>query len=348
MSGKNFGGVLVIVALVLGVLYLSPADLLTPGVAADESQSVYHTRLIEFLPNAPPGWSRHVEEWSIAEGTYNLNANLTSKTIDAYVSISDHGGSFSVQEFWDRLLDPERNATTITVQGFQAVESEEDSRYFLRVNIHDRFFVSIYTNRDKATLYYFANVLDCNEIAAMEDSGSNAQGLQPVVRHTELREFLPDAPPGWEQNVDGLHVASGRYTVNTTTDFTTTDAYVGILDYGSTVSDQEFWDRLPEPDGETKEVTIKGFPAREEYVADVNYYILQVNLHNCLLVTIATPRDRETLYYFADSLNYNELAALAGTPADRKTPGFGFAMVVIALFGTAFIALNRRNHRYYR
>jgi len=343
MSKENLVYLIIIVVLLLSTIDLSPVGTATASEAAGGSQPIEHSELIGFLPDAPSGWTRQVEKWSKAGGIYDVSTNYASETIDAYVIISDHGSSVSVQEFLER---PEFEGVpkTVTVQGFQALELEGDSYYFLIVNINNRFLVTISTNRDKETLYYFADLIDCNGIAAMGDTGGKTQGSQPI-QHTELIEFLPDAPSGWVRKVEGLSIAEGTYNASTNTDFETMDAYVGILDHGSKVSEQEFWDRLPEPEGETKRVTIKGFQAKEEYVKDVNYYILHVNIHNRFLVTIFTNRDRETLYYFADSIDYNELATLDGNTEGGKIPGFELDCVIIALFAIAYIVLGSHKRR---
>jgi hypothetical protein len=340
MSRANFASFVILGLLLLGTLGLSTVGTSTPSEAAGGSQIVQHSELIRFLPDAPSGWSRQAEEWSIAEGTYNISANYPYpyERIDAYVSISDHGIRFSEQDFWDRFFGPERDTTAVTVQGFQARELEHDSSYFLGVNINNRFLVHIYTNRDRETLYYFADLIDCNGLAALGDAGGKTQGSQPV-QPTELIEFLPDAPSGWVREVEGLRFAEGTYNASTNTDFERMDAYVGIQDHGSTVSEQEFWDRLPEPEGEIKSVTIKGFQAREEYVTDFSYYILLVNIHNRFLVVITTARDRETLYYFADAIDYNELATLDESSEEVKTPGFEFGFVIIVLFTIEYLVL---------
>ena len=341
MNRVIFTYLIIIWVLLLGALGLSILSTTTASEAAGATQVVNHTTLIEFLPDAPSGWTRQVEEWSKAEGTYNVRTNYAPETIDAYVSISDHGSSVSVQEFFEHP-EFERVTKTVTVQGFQALELEGDSYYFLIVSVHNRFLVTISTNMDKGTLYQFVDLIDFEGIAALRDTVGKTQESQPV-QHTELIEFLPDAPSGWVRQVEGLSAAEGTYNASSIPDFETIDAYVGILDYGSKVSDPEFRDRLPEPEGETKRVTIKGFQAREEYVKDVNYYILQVIIDNRFLVIITTTWDRDTLYYFADSIEYKELAAFAGATERKKMPGFEFGFVFIAVF--AYILLKSSKGR---
>ena len=346
MSKASFASFVILGPLLLGAIVLSTVGTSTPSEAAGGSQMVPHSELIRFLPDAPSGWSRQADEWSIAEGTYNVSTNYPYpyERIDAYVSISDRGIRFSEQDFWDPRLELEGDATAVTVQGFQAREFDGDSSCALRVNINNRFSVHIYTTRDRETLYYFADLIDCNGIAAMGDAGGKTQGSQPV-RHTELIEFLPDAPSGWVREVEGLRIAEGSYNASTNTDFERRDAYVGILDRGSTVPEQEFWDRLPEPEGKIKSVTINGFQAREEYVQDIHYYILQVNIDNRFLVVITTARDLETLYYFADAIDYNELATFDGTSEEVKTPGFEFGFVIIAVFAIEYLVRESRKGR---
>jgi hypothetical protein len=171
---------------------------------------------------------------------------------------------------------------------------------------------------------------------------SEAAGGSQMVPNSELIRFLPDAPSGWNRQIDEWSIAEGTYNVSTNYSSETIDAYVIISDHGIRFSEQEFWDRLPEPEGEIKSVTVNGFQAREEYVQDFNYYILLVNIHNRFLVVITTARDRETLYYFADSIDYNELATLGETINGGEIPGFEFGFVIIAVFALEYIVRKSR------
>lgn len=77
--------------------------------------------------------------------------------------------------------------------------------------------------------------------------------------------------------------------------------------------------------GETKTVTIKGFQARKEYVKDVNYYILQVNIDNRFLVVITISLARETLYYFADSIEIKTNGLFLNVLERGLRPGFCYS-----------------------
>ena len=177
-------------------------------------------------------------------------------------------------------------------------------------------------------------------------TASDATGATQAVNHTKLIVFLPDAPSGWVRKVEGTSivskgwsVAEGTYNVSSNHDLEGFDAFVGILDYGSNVSEQEFWDRCPEfTNMETKTVTVKGFQAREQYDKDTNHYILQVNINNRFVVVIVTNRGKDTLYEFADAIDYKGIVALgrdteypAKSTEVGKTPGFELGLVIASV-----------------
>ncbi len=147
-----------------------------------------------------------------------------------------------------------------------------------------------------------------------------------AVPFSELIKFLPDAPSGWEsEEPNGMtftheggtwSMATESYLKSGTEDVT---ADVVITDYafytvGWTGAWQSFF-AYESTEGSAKTVTVKGLPAWEIYSKDTNDYALHVGVNDRFLVVIATNSDKDTLYDFANSINYNGIAALGGGAA---------------------------------
>jgi PGF-CTERM protein len=181
-----------------------------------------------------------------------------------------------------------------------------------------------------------------------------------AVHFTKLVSFLPDAPSGWEgEEPEGMMytIEEGAWSMATRSysklgeeDIT---AEAGIMDSAfSTVGWWAAWKGFyawETTEGYAKTTNVKGFPAWEAYTKDTNDYTLYVGINDRFMVFIQTNSDKDTLYKFANAIDYDGIAALAPAPAvtgqptpttteethaeppteEGKTPGFeaGFALV---------------------
>ena len=190
-----------------------------------------------------------------------------------------------------------------------------------------------------------------------------------AVHFNTLIEFLPDAPSGWTgEDPTGMtftheegtwSMATESYSKSGAEDVT---ADVVITDYalysvGWTAAWQGFY-AYESTEGHAKTVTVKGNPAWEAYTKDGDDYSLFVGINDRFMVFINTNSDKDTLYDFANSINYKGIAALGGgaappteteqpteTPATHgeeggETPGFEAVFAVVGLL--AVMALLRR------
>jgi PGF-CTERM protein len=114
-------------------------------------------------------------------------------------------------------------------------------------------------------------------------------------------------------------------------------------------------------EGYAKTANVKGFPAWEVYTKDSNDYGLYVGINDRFMVVISTNSDKDTLYKFANAIDYNGIAALGGgaapptgteqptqppttgTPAAPPTeeggevPGFEVVFAVAGLLAVAYL-----------
>jgi PGF-CTERM protein len=118
----------------------------------------------------------------------------------------------------------------------------------------------------------------------------------------------------------------------------------------------------------TTSTKVNGFPAWEVYNEDLKDYKLYVGINDRFLVLIDTDNsDRDTLYLFANSIDYNGIAALGGgggappaeieqeqptekptlppTPTPTPTPkppGFEAVFAIAGLLAVAYILRGRK------
>jgi len=158
-----------------------------------------------------------------------------------------------------------------------------------------------------------------------------------AVDYNELILYLPSAPFGWHagepQGFSFTHeegtwsMASADYTMAGAEDMT---ANVMITDYaqyttGWTGAWKSFY-AYESTEGYAKSVTVKGYPGWEVYDKNTKDYSLFVGLNDRFLVFIGTNSDKDTLWNFADLINYNGIAALNGgglTPTLTPTTRIG-------------------------
>jgi len=93
-------------------------------------------------------------------------------------------------------------------------------------------------------------------------------------------------------------------------------------------------------EGYTKSVTIKGFPAWEVYSKDTGDYSLYVGINDRFLVFIMTNSDKDTLYKFANSIDYNGITKLQAEGG--KAPGFEAVFTITGLLAVTYLLMRRR------
>lgn len=197
-----------------------------------------------------------------------------------------------------------------------------------------------------------------------------------AVHFSKLIPFLPAAPSGWEgEEPEGMtftyedgtwSMATKSYSKSGTEDVT---ADVGITDYAFyTAGWSAAWQVLyayESTEGYAKTVTVKGLPAWEIYDKDTNDYSLYISINDRFLALINTNSNKDTLYDFANSMDYKGIAALGGgkaaageepgeTPSEEyptgatevpedggKAPGFEAVFAVAGLLAVLYL-LRRR------
>jgi len=195
-----------------------------------------------------------------------------------------------------------------------------------------------------------------------------------AVPFDQLIEFLPNAPSGWDGGEpDGMtftheegtwSMATESYTKSGAED---TTAEVGVMDsafyqVGWLAAWQGFY-AYESTEGYAKTVTVDGYPAGEVYTKDSGEYTLFVGINDRFMVFISTNSNKDTLYDFANAIDYDGIAALGGgaapPPAETaeptgvatkapttspeegsETPGFEAVFAVVGLL--AVMALLRR------
>ncbi len=147
-----------------------------------------------------------------------------------------------------------------------------------------------------------------------------------AVHFSNLIPLLPDAPSGWEaEEPFGMmytieegtwSMASKSYTKSGAEDIT---AEVGIMDsafyqVGWWAAWQGFY-AWESTEGHAKITEVKGLPAWESYTKDGNAYGLYVGINDRFVVYINTNSGSDTLYAFANSIDYSGIGALDGGAA---------------------------------
>jgi len=154
-------------------------------------------------------------------------------------------------------------------------------------------------------------------------------------------------------------MAEKSYTKSGTEDIT---ADVGIMDsafyqVGWWAAWQGFY-AWESTEGYGKTAEVKGFPAWEVYTKDGNDYGLYVGINDRFMVFISTNSDKDTLYAFANSIDYSGIATLGGgaaPPAEEepeetpevpeeegKAPGFEVLFAVAGLLAVAYLLKRRK------
>lgn len=153
-----------------------------------------------------------------------------------------------------------------------------------------------------------------------------APGSVEAIHFSKLIEFLSPAPSGWkEEEPQGFTftIENGTWSqaVKSYTKKGTEESenpvtvQVGIMDSAYyTVGWWAVWKgfyKWETTEGYAKTTTVKGYPAFEIYNKPGKDYTLYVGMKDRFMVFITTKNsDRDTLYDFANSINYNGIAAL--------------------------------------
>jgi hypothetical protein len=151
-----------------------------------------------------------------------------------------------------------------------------------------------------------------------------------AVDYNTLIWYLPYAPYGWGEGVpEGTMytIDDGTWSVAAITYSNYDDAYVtadvGIMDSAYyTVGWWDIWDELytyDDIDGYAEPVTVNGYPAWEVYTSEWDEYCLLVDIEERFLVYICTNSDWNTLYQFANLIDYDGIAALGDESDDYYT-----------------------------
>ncbi len=205
---------------------------------------------------------------------------------------------------------------------------------------------------------------------------SGAEGTQ-AVEYSKLIPFLPKAPSGWvaddePQGFTFTHeegtwsMAASDYSRADAEDVTTN---VMITDYAQyTTGWTDAWKShyaWESTEGYAKTVTVQGYPTWEVHSKDSGDYSLSVAVNDRFLVFMNTNSDKDTLYKFADAINYRGIAALGpgsaaqptaqpttqptggtdGTPTEdegSKTPGFELLFAVLGIMAVVALLVRRR------
>lgn len=153
----------------------------SPGTTAKKTvQAVHFSKLIEFLPAAPSGYTAEEPQgssYTIEEGTWSMASRSYKKGDSgrADVSIMDSAyyevGLFGAWKGLQKFESTEGYYKTTTVNGFPAFEtySKSSKQYGLYVNVKDRFMVYIIVDDDdKQTLTAIENSINYAGIAALD------------------------------------------------------------------------------------------------------------------------------------------------------------------------------------
>jgi MYXO-CTERM domain-containing protein len=203
---------------------------------------------------------------------------------------------------------------------------------------------------------------------------SGAEEGTQAVKYDKLIPFLPKAPSGWDgEKPVGQTFTSGEGTWSmASSDYTKTGsedvtANVMITDYALyTTGWTGAWNNFfvyESTEGYTKSVTVQGYPAWEIYTKDTGDYSLSVAVNERFLIFINTNSDKDTLYDFANAINYKGIGALGPGPgptaqpttqpttrteetptedAGGKTPGFELTFAVLGLLAVVALLVRRR------
>jgi len=208
---KRIAAALLIGVLLMGVIGMSFVSTAIANGAATTTDAVHFNTLIEFLPDAPSGWTgedptgmtfTHEEgTWSMATESYSKSG---AEDVTADVVITDYafysmGWTAAWQGFY-AYESTEGHAKTVTVKGNPAWEAytKDGDDYSLFVGINDRFMVFINTNSDKDTLYDFANSIDYKGIAALGGGAASPTETEQPTETPATHGEEDGETPGFE------------------------------------------------------------------------------------------------------------------------------------------------------
>ncbi|MDO8725828.1 MAG: hypothetical protein Q7J35_07160 [Candidatus Methanoperedens sp.] len=148
----------------------------TPGSV----QSVNFSKLIEFLPSAPPDWTAKEPQgfmyaaengsWSVANKKF-VRGDLATASVGIMDSAYYEVGWFLVWKGIYKYESAEGYTKTTTINGYPALElySKSDNEYTLYVMVKERFMVYINVrDADKDTLEEIANEINYAAIAVLK------------------------------------------------------------------------------------------------------------------------------------------------------------------------------------
>ena len=204
---KRIAATLLIGVLLTGVIGMSVVSTAIASEDGTTTDAVHFSKLMEFLPDAPSGWTGEDPDgmtFTHEEGTWSMATESYTKSgaedVTADVIITDYAFyTMGWTAAWKGLYAYETTegyAKTVTVKGYPAWEvyTEDRGDYALSVGINDRFLAIITTNSDKDMLYDFADKIDYKGIAAL------GGGAAPPTE-TEKPSGEPELPSETEEPV---------------------------------------------------------------------------------------------------------------------------------------------------
>lgn len=143
-------------------------------------QAVNSSKLIEYLPSAPPDWTAKEPQvfmyaaengsWSMANKEF-IRGDIATASVGIMDSAYYEVGWFLVWKGIYKYESAEGYTKTTTIKGYPALElySKSDNEYTLYVMIKERFMVYIHVrDADKDALDNMANEIDYADIAALK------------------------------------------------------------------------------------------------------------------------------------------------------------------------------------
>lgn len=142
--------------------------------------TVHFSKLIEFLPSAPSGWTAGEPQgfmYNIEKGSWSMaNKEFTKgDTARANVGIMDSAfynvGWFSAWEGIYNFESTDGYAKATTFKGYPSLEvyTKSSNQYVLYVNVKERFMVYITVDgADREIMNAFGNAIDYSSISALK------------------------------------------------------------------------------------------------------------------------------------------------------------------------------------
>ncbi len=162
------------------------------------------------------------------------------------------------------------------------------------------------------------------EETQQEDTTPSTEEAQPepgtaqLVHFDKLIPFLPDPPSGWvAEDPSGMMMSFGGGSWSIADRYYTKgddDASIAIIDSAYlSVGPWMIWEGYFEyetTEGYLKSTNFKGYPAWEEHTKP-DHYALHIGIADRFMVSISvTSMDKDTLYAFANKIDYDGIAAL--------------------------------------